>query len=407
MQPFEGITVVDLAHVFAGPFCTYQLALLGADVIKIEEPCSGDYIRRRGLDPELRRRLMGDHFLAQNANKRSLAVDLKRPEGRDIVARLAKAADVVVENYTSGTMERLGLGYERLSRDNPGLVYCSLTAFGGTGPMAEYPGWDHTVQAMAGAMGLTGTDRSPPLKMGTPVVDYASGMVAAFAVAAALHRRGRTGTGQHIDVSMLDTALLLMSPSVTSRLLLDAEAPRRGNDHALAAGGCYETRDGSLLMLGALTQSQFERFCKLVGRPDLLDDPRFADVAGQDPHRDALAAELAAILDSRTAGEWEDLLAPTVPAARVRGLGEALDLDQLRSRGCLQSIPRLPGVGMDVTVPAAAFILSDDGPTVRSPPPRLGEHSESVLRDAGFAEDEIAAFRSRDIIAVPPDEVED
>ena len=225
MRPFEGMKVVDLTHVLAGPFSTYQLALLGADVVKIEAPGLGEYMRRRGADEAFSKNLMGDHYLSQNANKRSLVVNLKTSRGQDVVRRLVAGADVVVENYRAGVVDRLNLGYEALAALNPRLVYCSLKAYGATGPKGGLPGWDHNVQAASGLMMTTGTESSAPLKAGAPVIDYASGTMAAFAISAALLQRERTGKGQFIDVSMLDTALMLMSPLVGS-CFMTGRAPK-------------------------------------------------------------------------------------------------------------------------------------------------------------------------------------
>jgi crotonobetainyl-CoA:carnitine CoA-transferase CaiB-like acyl-CoA transferase len=398
MRPFEGMQVVDLTHVLAGPFSTCQLALLGADVVKVEAPGLGEYMRRRGADEALCKNLMGDHYLSQNANKRSLVVDLKTARGQDVVRRLAAGADVVVENYRTGVVDRLNLGYEALAALNPRLVYCSLKAYGATGPKAKLPGWDHNVQAASGLMMTTGTESSAPLKAGAPVIDYASGTMAAFAVAAALLQRERTGKGQFIDVSMLDTALMLMSPAVASNLAT-GRAPRpHGNDHDLAAGSCYETSDGERIMLGAIMQGQFETFCRLIGRADLARDPRFADVREQGPHRAELAAEIAAEMKTRSADEWEVLLGEAVPAVRVRGLDEALGEEQLASCGVLHTFAEVPGVGADVTVPLAAFTYAHGGPMADAPPPRLDQHTDEVLGEIGFTADEIETLRSDGVV---------
>ncbi|HJO97670.1 MAG TPA: CaiB/BaiF CoA-transferase family protein [Rhodospirillales bacterium] len=398
MRPFEGMKVVDLTHVLAGPFSTYQLALLGADVVKIEAPGLGEYMRRRGADEALSKNLMGDHYLSQNANKRSLVVNLKTSRGQDVVRRLAAGADVVVENYRAGVVDRLNLGYEALAALNPRLVYCSLKAYGATGPKGGLPGWDHNVQAASGLMMTTGTESSAPLKAGAPVIDYASGTMAAFAISAALLQRERTGKGQFIDVSMLDTALMLMSPLVGSCFMTGRAPQPHGNDHDLAAGSCYETADGEHIMLGAIMQGQFETFCRLIGRADLAQDPRFADVREQGPHRAALAAEITVAMKARTADEWEALLGEAVPAVRVRGLDEALGEEQLLSRGVLHTFDEVPGVGADVTVPLAAFTYDHGGPRADAPPPRLDQHTDEVMAEIGFAADEIETLRREGVI---------
>jgi crotonobetainyl-CoA:carnitine CoA-transferase CaiB-like acyl-CoA transferase len=327
-----------------------------------------------------------------------LVVDLKSARGQDVVRRLAAGADVVVENYRAGVVERLNLGYEALAALNPRLVYCSLKAYGAAGPKGRLPGWDHNIQAASGLMMATGTAAVTPLKTGAPVIDYASGTMAAFAVAAALLQRERTGKGQFIDVSMLDTALMLMSPMVASCLMTGRAPQPHGNDHDLATGSCYETADGERIMLGAIMQGQFESFCSLSGRPDLAQDPRFADVREQAPHRAELVAEIAALMKTRTAAKWEVLLGEAVPAVRVRGLDEALSEEQLALRGVLHTFDDVPGVGPDVTVPLAAFTYAHGGPRADTPPPRLDQHTDEVLAEIGFAAAEIEALRRDGVI---------
>jgi crotonobetainyl-CoA:carnitine CoA-transferase CaiB-like acyl-CoA transferase len=383
VRPFENLRVLDLTHVLAGPYCTYQLALLGAEVIKVEEPGLGEYMRRRGADAELKRRLMGDHFISQNANKRSIVLDLKTQAGQEIAAKLARRADVVVENYRKGVARRWKLDYETLSKTNPRLIYCSLKAFGATGPWSDRPGWDHTVQAASGIMGVTGTATSGPLKVGAPVFDYASGIMAAFAVSAALLQRERSGLGQFIDVSMLDTALALMTPLVTSFLHTGQAPGPHANEHALAAGSCYETKEGGLIMLGAIMQRQFEAFCNRIGREDLLSDPRFRSVIDQDPHRAPLAEEIARTMKTRTAHEWETLLAPDIPAVRVRTFAEAVSSDYVAARPVLQKTP-VPGLDQPMTVPLAGFAFAHDGPRLDTPPPGMGENTRAILAELGY-----------------------
>ncbi|WP_426955642.1 CaiB/BaiF CoA transferase family protein [Muricoccus radiodurans] len=391
MRALEGMRVVDFSHVIAGPFCTYQLALLGAEVIKIEEPGTGDYMRSRGGVEALRQAGMGDHFAIQNGNKRSIAIDLKSSAGLGIARRLTATADVVVENFRPGVMQRLGLDHATLSVDNPRLVSLSLSAYGAEGAFAGRPAYDNVVQAAAGLMAMTGTAESGPLKAGAPVLDYASGTMAAFAVMSALLRRERTGLGQHVALSMMDTAFLLMSPAISS-LLNGGKAPvLHANDHALAGASCYEAGDGALIMLGACNQRQFDALCHGIGRPDLLEDPRFADVRQQDPHRAALAAILTEEIRRRPAAEWEAMLADRVPAARVRPLAEALTESEVLRRGVVQTLPGELGQ-RGVTVPVAAFRADADGPALTDAPPLLSEHRNAILAELGCDAAEIASL---------------
>lgn len=258
MRALDGCRILDVSHVIAGPFRTAQLALLGAEVIRVEQPGIGDYMRGRDGDDALRRQGMGDHFAIQNANKRSIAINLETLEGRDLARRLARGVDAVVENFRPGVMARLGLDHATLSAENPRLVTLSLSGYGQAGPLAARGTYDNVVQAFSGLMGMTGTPESGPLKAGAPILDHASGTMAAFALTAALLRRERTGQGQHVDVSMLDTTFLLMAPAISS-LLNGGRAPKpHANEHALAGASCYEAADGALIMLGACTQRQFE-----------------------------------------------------------------------------------------------------------------------------------------------------
>ncbi|MBS0560982.1 MAG: CoA transferase [Proteobacteria bacterium] len=404
MKAFDGITVLDFTHVIAGPFCTYQLALLGAEVIKVEAPRVGDYLRGRGGDDALRGALMGDHFACQNANKQSICIDLKTEAGAALARRMAETAEVVVENFRPGVMDALGLGYAMLSARNPRLVYCSLSGYGQDGALSERPVYDNVVQAFSGLMAMTGTASSGPLKAGAPVLDYASGTMAAFAVAAALTRRERFGAGQYLDVSMLDTAFMLMSPVISS-LVNAGKAPRlHANEHALAGASCYEAADGALLMLGACTQRQFEALCRKLGREDLLRDARFADVRRQDPHRAALAAELADEIKRRDAQHWETLLTPEVPVAHVRTLAEALEESAAAARSTVTQIAYPAAEAGRLTVPVAAYRADRDGPDIDRPPPALGEDGDAVLARFGITADERARLLEIGAVVLPQTE---
>src|SRR5580765_3943135 len=269
MRPFEGVRVIDVTHVLAGPFAAYQLAVLGADVIKVEPPDDPDQSRGAGTDKELNRRHMGTAFLTQASNKRSITLDLKLEKDRDILKKLVATTDVFVENYRPGAFEALGLGYEALSKINPKLIYASFSAFGSKGPRGTQTAYDHVIQATSGIMAMTGTKDVHPVKVGAPAVDYATGMTGAFALASALYQREKTGKGQRIDMAMLDVAMILMASHVTGYLRNGAHPKPHGNRHPHATNGAFQTKDG-LVMLGASNLRQQKRLWTVLGRPEMI-----------------------------------------------------------------------------------------------------------------------------------------
>jgi crotonobetainyl-CoA:carnitine CoA-transferase CaiB-like acyl-CoA transferase len=394
-RPFEGLRVIDATHVLAGPFASYQLAVLGADVIKVESPEEMDQVREQGPDEDLNQAYMGTYYLAQGSNKRSVTLNLKHEKGRELFRRLVADADVLIENYRAGAFGALGLGYDDLAAINERLIYCSMTAFGQAGPRAEQTAYDFQIQATSGVMAATGTPEVNPIKVGPPVVDYATGSMAAFAIASALFQRERTGRGQHIDLGMFDVALMLMTADITNYLRSGIPPAPSGNDYPLAGGRCYRTKDG-LLMLGAMNRRQHARLFELMGRPDIAEvtdyPPRFA-------HGDAHAEILAEAFLARTAADWEDeLQAHHVPAARVRALPEALADPQLQSRSVTHDFADFPAAGANLTVPLAAFKYAHGGPRIDTPPPTLGEHTDEVLRDLGLSAADIAALTKEKVI---------
>jgi crotonobetainyl-CoA:carnitine CoA-transferase CaiB-like acyl-CoA transferase len=393
-RPFEGIRIVDVTHVLAGPFAAYQLAVLGAEVIKVEDPNDPDQTRGTGTDRALNRRLMGTGYLTQASNKRAIAVDLKTEAGRGILKRLVARADVMVENFRPGAFEALGLGYEAMTALNPRLVYCSISAFGQDGPRGRQTAYDHVIQATSGLMATTGTETVNPIKFGSPAVDYATGTMAAFALASALFQRERTGRGQHIDLAMLDVAMILMSSHLTG-FLRNGSAPKpHGNRNPFATNSCYETKDG-LVMLGASNLRQQRRLWQALERPDMAK----ADNEAREADRDREETVLAEILETRTADEWEAFFqARHVPAARVRQLPEALSDPQFASRGVVHRHASALGVEGGFGVPLAAFKFAHGGPRIDTPPPEFGADTATVLAEHGYSAEDIAEFRRARVI---------
>ncbi|UBU09407.1 CaiB/BaiF CoA transferase family protein [Nonomuraea gerenzanensis] len=374
--PLDGVKVVDLTNVLAGPYCSYQLMLFGAEVVKVELPGAGDLARRLGPDPGLNQARLGASFLAQNAGKKSVELDLKSPDGRAAFESMLAGADVLLENFRAGVLARLGYGWDRLRELNPGLVYCAISGFGQSGPMSGAPAYDQIVQGLSGMMSVTGTPDTAPLRVGFPICDTIGGLMAALAVSAALAGRHRTGRGCFLDLSMLEASISAMGWTVSNYLVSGVEPEPMGDQNATAApSGTFETADGPL-NIAANQQAQFETLCRLVGRPDLPADPRFAERESRKTHRQALNQELNQALRAKTALEWEELLAAEgVPAARILTVPQALALDQVRHRGFLTEVP-FPGSGeRQVTVAGNGVVVDGVALRPRGAAPLLGEHN--------------------------------
>ena len=392
MTLLPGIRVLDLTNVLAGPFATAHLALLGADVIKIENPEGGDLARKLGNVPELNSELMGTSFLAQNANKRSLTLNMKAEDGREIFRRLVSTADVLVENFRPGVMERLGFPWRALHERNPRLIYCAISGFGQTGPDAFKPAYDQIIQGLSGVMAVNGDERLNPLRCGFPVCDTVGGLNAAFAILGALYHRERTGEGQFIDVALLDSVMPLLG-WVAANWLIGGKAPQpMGNDNFTAApSGTFATRDG-YINIAANQQEQWENLADALHLPELKTDARFQKRDVRKANRHALTPLLEAKLRERTTAEWVGVLNKLgIPAGAIPSLQEALASAQVEHRQTLETV-NAPGIG-DLKLFTITAKFEKTPGHVETPPPRLGQDTEAVLREAGYSEQEIEGFR--------------
>jgi formyl-CoA transferase len=400
--PLASFRVLDLTNVLAGPFCCHQLAHMGAEVIKVETPGSGDLARQLGADAELNapERLMGVSFLAQNAGKKSITINLKHPSGKTILKQLVKSADVLVENFRPGVMARLELGYELLKNENPGLIYCAISGFGQDGPMCHLPAYDQIIQGLSGTMSITGSADTAPYRVGYPIADTSGGLTAALAITGALAGRvANHGKGCLIDVSMLEATLATMGWVVSNYLIAGRDPQPLGNENFTASpSGTFATGSG-LLNLAANKQEQFEALCRITGRTGLIADARFARRQARLEHRDELKAELETALATKPAEQWQQLLNDAgVPCGCVLSVPEALDLPQIRERGMLGHFSDVAGVGRDISVVRTGFKLDGQAPAVETPPPRLGQHTGEILADLGYSEEEIEQLQAQGAI---------
>jgi len=392
-----GVRVLDLTNVLSGPFATLHLALLGAEVIKIENPTDGDLARKLGCVPELNEKLMGTSFLAQNANKKSVTLNLKDAEAKGIFRKLARTADVVVENFRPGVMDRLGVGYQALREINPRLVFCAISGFGATGPDAFKPAYDQIIQGLSGVMAVNGDERLNPLRCGFPVCDTVGGLNAAFAIMAALYDRERSGEGQFIDVALIDTVMPLMG-WVAANLLIGSQQPELlGNDNFTAApSGTFVTQDG-YINIAANKQEQWEAVADALGVPELQTDPRFQKRDARKKHRKALTPLLEAKLKERTTEHWVEVLnARGVPSGAILSLEAALNQPQVRHRETLANV-HAEGIG-DLRLFNLTALFEKTPGKVETPPPRLGDHTEEILAGVGYTRDEIAQLKQKGIV---------
>ena len=378
--PLVGITVIDLTQVFAGPYCTYQLALLGAKVIKIEPP-GGELTRYGGALKDLVGEGLGLAFCTQNADKDCVEIDLKQPAGIAKVLELTADADIFVQNYRPGVATRLGLGEDAVRGANANIIYCSISAYGGEGPVGHRPAYDHVVQAMSGIMQTTGTDDMGPVKVGAPYVDYATGLNAAFALMAALRERDRTDEPQTVNVAMLDTALNLMANNLVTTATTGNEIPKLGNEAASRApsSGCFEASDGVLIMLAANNERQFVDLCAVLGHPEWAEDARWQQPQQRAVNQSALRAVMENAFRHRSAAEWETLCDQAgVPASRVRSVGEVLAEGQPEARDLLRELT-VGTRGTPVSLPGIGFRLNGDSLQPQQAPRISGQDNAKYL----------------------------
>jgi crotonobetainyl-CoA:carnitine CoA-transferase CaiB-like acyl-CoA transferase len=395
-KPFAGIRILDFTRYLAGPYGTYQLGLLGADVIKIESR-EGDDTRGQLADRTWAERKMAPSFLAVNGNKRSITLDLRKPEAVEIVKKLVVGADVVWENFRGGVMDRLGLGYDALSKINPRLIYCGVSGFGRNGPEATTAAFDGKLQAMSGIMSVTGTPEAGPTRAGFAICDTIGGVTAAFAVASALYQRTHTGRGQLVDVAMLDAALAFLPGPVSEYTVAGIEAKQIGNGSVSRkpTAARFQAK-GGFLVLAVLTEKQFVGLMKALGRPDALADPRFKDWPARTDNEPALRAIIEDALASDDPKTWEErLTAADVPCGAIWKIHEIVKHPQLEHRDVLQTIDSRYG---PMRLVGAGFRYEHGGPGIDREPPLIGEHSDEILKDAGYSAEDIERFHRDQVV---------
>jgi crotonobetainyl-CoA:carnitine CoA-transferase CaiB-like acyl-CoA transferase len=395
-RPFEGVKILDFTQVLAGPYASYQLALLGADVVKIERR-GGEDMRRTPLSREWADRGLAPGWQAINGNKRSLALDLSKPDAIKIVRQLASEADVVMENFRPGVMDKLGIGYAALSEINPKLIYCAISGFGQTGPERNGAGYDGKIQALSGIMAITGHEVTGPTRAGFAVCDVLSGATAAFGVSSALFQRTHTGRGQLVDVSMLEATLAFLSGPVADYTVAGHRQQLSGNQAVSRrpTANLFKAGDGYLL-LAVNNEKQYRALMDALGRADTLQDPRFVDWFARQENEPALRAIIEEQLAKKDPREWEKILdAAGAPCASIWKIEEVIDHPQIAARGAIQEIDTRYG---RLRFAGSGFRLAHGGGRLDTMAPELGAHTDEVLRSIGYGEAAIADLRAREIV---------
>lgn len=392
-NPLVSIRVLDLTNVLAGPYCCYQLALMGAEVIKVERPGSGDLARVLGADAERNKAHMGISFLAQNAGKKSVTLNIKSERGKTLLKSLVRAADVLVENFRPGVMDRLGLGYDVLAKENPNLIYCAISGFGQTGPRKDDPAYDQIVQGISGVMSITGAPETAPYRVGYPLADTVGGMTAAFSISAALNASPR---GAFLDVSMTDAVISTMGWVVSNYLIGGVLPEAHGNENTTSApSGTFETADQPI-NIAANRDEQWETLATLLGRVDLLSNPDFLTREDRKANRHQLRTELEMVLKTRSSSDWVlELNAKGVPAGPVLSVSQVLDDPQISERGLISSVP---SNGEVLQLSGSPVIVDGKRPSPQTAPPELGVDNDEIWSALGLSETEIAELREQDVI---------
>jgi crotonobetainyl-CoA:carnitine CoA-transferase CaiB-like acyl-CoA transferase len=395
-KPFTGVKVLDFTRVLAGPYGSYQLALLGADVIKVESR-EGDDMRFGSRANEWEKRGLAAPWVAVNSGKRSITMDLKQPKAIEVVKKLAASADVVIENFRPGVMDKLGIGYETLKAINPKLIYCAVSGFGQLGPEAKTAAFDGMIQAMSGLMSITGFENNGPTRVGFAGADVMSGATAALGIASALYQRTHTGKGQLVDVAMIDAVMGYLAQQFTEHMMTGRVHGQSANLSVTRkpTGNLFRTQDG-WIVLAVMTDPQFQRLMKEVGRADALADPRFVDWPTRIANNTVLHEIIEEALKKETSATWAARFAKSdIPAGRVLSIPETVQLDLFKHRTVLQTVETEHG---PIKVVGSGFRLEHGGGSVDRPPATLGQHTDEVLREAGYAPAEIAEMRSAKIV---------